>query len=389
VIRLALATVTAGLALASPAAAHSRLDPVITWNQTLLSIVRTPGAQPPTVHPTRSFALMHAAIEDAVAGAPPSASRWAAATVAAHDVLGALYPSMRPALDDQEQHELAAVPSAPRRARGALAGAAAAAHELAVRANDGATATPPPYVTTGLPGDFRPTPPTFAAPVFTHWGAVRPWVLRSADQFRPPPPPALTSARYAQAIDEVRSLGQSTSTARTADQTQVARFWAAPIQNYWNEIAQTVAIAHHDGLVRDARLFAMLNLSLADGTIAFYDAKYAYRFWRPVTAIRETVDPAWTPLATTPADPSYPGAHSVISAAAATVLRASFGDDVAFSVGSEVLPGVTRSFPSFSAAIDEAARSRIYAGVHTSLDDEAGRALGGAVAGYVLMHAAG
>ena len=386
-IRTALATVAVSLVGAAPAAAHSSPDPVITWNRTLLSIVRTPGAQPPTVHPTRSFALLHAAIEDAVAGAPPSASRWAAATVAGHDVLSSLYPSMRPALDDQGQRERAEVPSATRRERGALAGAAAAAHELAQRANDGSSATPPSYVTTGQPGDYRPTPPAFAAPVFTHWGAIRPWVLRSGDQFRPPPPPALSSRRYADAIEQVRSLGQNTSATRTVDQTQIARFWAAPIQNYWNEIAQTVAAAHHEGLVKDARLFALLNLSLADGTIAFYDAKYAYRFWRPVTAIRETVDPGWTPLATTPADPSYPGAHSVISAAAATVLQGSFGDDVAFSVTSEVLPGVTRSFPSFSAAVDEAGRSRIYAGVHSSLDDEPGRTLGSKVAGYVLSHA--
>jgi len=388
-IRAALATLAVSLVGAAPAAAHSGPDPVITWNRTLLSIVRTPGAQPPTVHPTRSFAMLHAAVADAVVGASPGASRWAAATVAAHDVLSSLYPSMRPALDDQEQRELAGVRSATRRTRGAQAGAAAAADELALRANDGAGAAPPPYVTTGLPGDYRPTPPAFAAPVFTHWAAVRPLVLRSADQFRPPPPPPLDSARYAAAIDQVRSLGQNSSTTRTADQTEIARFWAAPIQNYWNEIAQTAAIAHHDGLVEDARLFAQLNLSLADGTIAFYDAKYAYRFWRPVTAIRETVDPGWTPLATTPADPSYPGAHSVISTAAATVLRAFFGDRFAFSVSSEVLPGVTRSFPSFSAAVDEAGRSRVYAGVHTSLDDEAGRALGGEVAGYVLTHTAG
>jgi len=385
-IRAAVATLALALPSAAPAATHAP-DPVVTWNQTLLSIVRTPGAQPATVHPTRSFAMLHSAIYEAVASAPPSASRWAAATVAAHDVLSSLYPSMRPALDDQEQRELAALPSAARRSRGQLAGAAAAAHELALRANDGSDAVPPPYLTTGLPGDYRPAPPAFAPPVFTHWGAVRPFVLRSGDQFRPSPPPALGSARYAAAIDEVRSLGQDSSTTRTADQTQIARFWAAPIQNYWNEIAQTAALAHHDGIVRDARLFDQLNLSLADGTIAFYDAKYAYRLWRPITAIRETIDPAWTPLANTPADPSYPGAHSVVSAAAATVLQAEFGDRFAFSVGSELLPGVTRSFRSFSAAVDEAARSRIYAGVHTSLDDEAGRTLGGEVAGYVLAHA--
>jgi len=379
--RLALATVAVGALAATPAVAKPPVaapNAAITWNRTLLRIVRTPGAQPATIHPTRSFAMLHLAILDAVQGVPPSASRRAAATVAAHDVLASLYPAQRPALDDQEQAELTQVRSPIRRTRGELAGAAAAAHVLAERANDGSDATPPPYVTTGLPGDFRPPA------VFTHWSAVRPFVLRSADQFRPPPPPALDSARYAAAIAEVRSLGQNTSAARTADQTQIARFWAAPIQNYFNEIAQTAALAHDDGLTADARLFADLNLSFADGTIAFYDAKYHYRFWRPITAIRETDDPAWTPLANTPADPSYPGAHSVISAAGATVLRAAFGDRFAFTLGSEVLPGVTRSFPSFSAAVEEAGRSRIFAGVHTSLDDDAGRALGASVASYVM-----
>ncbi len=319
--------------------------------------------------------------------APPGASRPAAATVAGHDVLTALYPAMRPALDEQEQRELASVRSAPARARGAQAGAEAAERLLALRANDGADATPPAYVSTGLPGDFRPTPPALAAPVFTHWAAVHPWVLQSADQFRPPPPPALSSQRYADAIAEVQSLGRDSSTTRTADQTQVARFWAAPIQNYWNEIAQTAVLARPAGLVHDARVFAALNLSIADGVIAFYDAKYAYRLWRPITAIRETSDPTWTPLAATPADPSYPGAHSVVSAAAAEVLDTAFGDRFGFTVSSEALPGVTRSFPSFAAAVDEAGRSRIYAGVHTLLDDDAGRALGRSVAGYVLAHA--
>jgi hypothetical protein len=386
-----LATLAAGLLAATPAAAErppATPDAVVAWNRTLLHIVRTPGAQPPTIHSTRSFALLHMAILDAVS-APPGASRAAAATVAAHDVLASLYPAMQVTLDDQEQRELAAVHSDNARTRGAQAGAAAAARVLALRAADGANATPPAYASTGLPGDYRPTPPAFAAPVFTHWGAVRPWVLRSGDQFRPPPPPPLSSDRYADAIAEVRSLGQDSSTTRTADQTQIARFWAAPIQNYWNEIAQTAALAHHGGLERDARLFAELNVSIADGAIAFYDAKYAYRLWRPITAIRETGDPAWTPLATTPADPSYPGAHSVVSAAASVVLRAAFGDDFGFSVSSEALPGVTRSFPSFSAAVDEAGRSRIYAGVHSALDDAPGRELGRRVAGYVLAHPLG
>ena len=205
----------------------------------------------------------------------------------------------------------------------------------------------------------------------------------------------MTSPAYTAAYDEVKDLGSSTSTARTPDQTQIARFWAAPIQNYWNEIAQTVALAHRTSLAQNSGLFALLDLALADSTIAFYDAKYAYGFWRPVTAIRAAAtdgnpgepDPSWTPLATTALDPSYPGAHSVVSAAGAAVLRSFFGRDRdAFSVSSEVLPGVQRSFRSFSGAATEAGLSRIYAGQHFRTDHVAGELLGRRVAGYVLQH---
>jgi membrane-associated phospholipid phosphatase len=195
----------------------------------------------------------------------------------------------------------------------------------------------------------------------------------------------------------VQLVGSATSTTRTPEQTEIGRFWNPPIQNFWNQIAQEVALAHHTDLATTARLFAALNLSFADSAIAFYDAKYAYRLWRPVTAIRladtdgnpDTVgDPSWLPLAgTTPADPSYPGAHSTISAAAADVLASFFGDRQSFTVTSPALPGVTRSFDSFSAAAEEAGVSRIYAGVHTRLDHVAGLTLGRDVADFVLRNA--
>jgi hypothetical protein len=195
----------------------------------------------------------------------------------------------------------------------------------------------------------------------------------------------------------VESLGSTTSTTRTADQTEIGKFWTPPIQNFWNQIAESVAAAHHSDLPTTARLFASLNLSVADSAIAFYDAKYTYQLWRPITAIRladtdgnaDTVaDPNWIPLAgNTPADPSYPGAHSTISAAGADVLTSFYGDDQQFSVTSPALPGVTRSFTSFSAAVGEAGLSRIYAGVHTRIDHEAGLVLGNDVAGFVLHNA--
>ena len=187
------------------------------------------------------------------------------------------------------------------------------------------------------------------------------------------------------AFDEVQSLGAINSTTRTADQTQIAQFWNPPIWIAWNNIAETAALAHHDTLIQNARLFALLNLTFADSTIAFYDAKYAYHFWRPVTAVRASADPNWTPLAPTAQDPSYPGAHAVISAAAADVLGSFFGSDkFGFSAQSTALPGVQRSFPSFSAAANEASLSRIYAGQHFRTDEVAGQQLGSRVADYEL-----
>jgi hypothetical protein len=390
-------------ALAHPEHGHPRTstDPVVVrWNQELLAIVRTPGAQPPTIHPTRNFAIVHEAIEDAVGagrrGTPHDADPAAAADAAAHDTLAALYPSQSVEVDARLAAELGRLPSGHRTDAGLAVGAVAARRVLAQRADDGSGAVPPPYVTTGEPGDFRPAPPNFPAPVFTHWSGVTPFALRSASQFRPTPPPALGSAAYAEALNQVKELGSATSATRTADQTLAARFWNAPIQNYWNEIAQSAAIARGLDIAQQARLFATLDVAFADATIAFYDAKYAYRVWRPITAIREAgsdgnpatgADPAWTPLSNTPADPSYPGAHSVISAAGATVLdRLLHGDRFDLTVTSELLPGVTRSFPGFRAAEDEAGLSRIYAGVHTSPDDVAGRRLGADVARWILGH---
>ena len=164
----------------------------------------------------------------------------------------------------------------------------------------------------------------------------------------------------------------------------IARFWPGPIWVTWNEIAETSALAHHTNLTTTAQLFALLNLSFADTTIAFYDPKYHYLVWRPITAIREGGDPTWNPLLNTAPDPSYPGAHSAISSAGAAVLASFFGDHNNISVASDVLPGVIRTFDSYSAAATEAGLSRIFGGVHTRLDHVAGVEMGIAVAGFVL-----
>jgi PAP2 superfamily len=392
----------------APAAPAAPTDPVIAWNQFLLDQQATPGVQPATVHPTYELAIMHAAIYDAVVAidhsaapyettvhGPRSASAAAAADAAAHDTLVALYPNVRAAIDARYVTLLGQIPAGRSRWKGVRVGRRVAVQLLADRADDGSTATPLPFQPGAQPGDYQLTPPNFAPPVFTHWPLVRPFVLRSASQFRPGPPAPLTSAKYAAAITEVKALGAAQASTRTPDQTQIGLFWNPPIWAAWNRIAQTAALGHHGTLSENARTFAALNLTFADSAIGFYDAKYAYRFWRPVTAIRAadtdgnpdtTADPNWTPLSNTAPDPSYPGAHGTISAAGADVLAATYGNDFGFTVTSPALPGVERSFVSFSEAAQEASFSRILNGNHTRLDEVAGEDLGHDVAGFVLGH---
>jgi hypothetical protein len=378
------------VALAKPHARTAqdlrRSDAVIDWNRFLLDLQAIPGAQPPTVHPTYELAIMHSAIANAVAATAHRGRGNAevAADAAAHETLVALYPSRRSSIDSQYASSLLGVPPGLRRGQGVRAGQRAAQQLLRLRANDGSQAAPLPFTPGAMPGDYQLTPPSFVSPQFTHWGLVTPFVLRSAAQFRPPAPPPLGSPKSVAALEEVRTLGSATGSTRTADQTQIGLFWNPPIWASWNRIAQTAALAHSQGLVADARTFATLNLAFADAVIAFYDAKYAYRLWRPVTAIRATSDPGWTPLSNTAPDPSYPGAHGTISAAAETVLAAVFGNDFAFSTDSTALSGVLRTYVSFSEAAQEASTSRIYNGNHTRVDQVAGENLGRDVAELAL-----
>jgi hypothetical protein len=413
VITLLLASVSvAAHAAGIDDSRHERVNPVVAWNRILLSIVRTPGAQPATVHATRSFALLHTAIYDAVnsirrthtpylvafAGATRNASEEAAAHAAAHDVLIALYPSFQSSIEADFWLLLDGDRGAKDELTGLAIGREVARQILAIRGNDGAHAEPPPFVFRATPGSYQSTPPNFPPqPQFTHWRFVTPFTLPSAMQFRPGPPPALTSIEYSNALNEVELAGIANSTTATPDEALTGLFWNGAIQNYWNEIAQTVSDVRHLSTADSARLFALVNLSLADGVIAFYDAKYTYNLWRPVTAIRAadtdgnpatTVNPSWLPqTGKTAPDPSYPGAHAVLSHAAAEVLSLFIKRDrFDFDVTSEVMPGVVRSFSSFSSAAEEASLSRIFAGQHFRFDQDTGQQLGRDVAGFVFAH---
>src|SRR5712672_3400991 len=300
-------------------ASSQQVNAVIEWNRTLLVIVRTPGAQSPTIHSTRNFAMLHAAIFDAVNNIDRDfepyvvrhphvsrrASAQAAADQAAHDVLISLYPAFATTLDSELQQDLAQIPYGRDKADGIEEGQDVAAAILASRSNDGSAAVLPPFVPKNQPGSYQLTPPNFAPADFIQWPQVTPFALARANEFRPAPPPLLTSEDYTLSFNEVKSLGLITSATRTADQTQIGQFWNGNIQDFWNEIAQTAALTRHLDLHQSARLFAVLNISLADTTIAFFDTKYTYDLWRPVTAIQmadtdnnpQTAhDPAWIPL---------------------------------------------------------------------------------------------
>ena len=391
-------------------AARARLasgtpDQVIQWNQEVQKVLVAPGAQAASIHPTRTLAITQIAVYDAVNGilgggrplvvdlrGPRTASADAAAAAAARTTLDALLPSQQPTIDEFFQSSLAQIGSGEHVDRGIRFGNAVAQAVLAARAADGATATPPVFTPGTGPGEYQLTPPAFAAAGFTQTPHVTPFELESASQFRPAPPPELTSAKYAADFNEVKSLGELNSTTRTADETAIGKFWgAAPIWIVWNQIADQAAAGFGNNLEQNARLFAQLNTTLADSAIALYDAKYAFHRWRPITAITApdqgnnttVADPNWVPLANTANDPSYPGAHATFSQAAATVLEDFFGTDVfSFSLTNPSV-GITRSFTSFSAASNEASDSRIFAGQHFRYDEQAGQTLGSQVADFV------
>jgi hypothetical protein len=404
----ALATVTRG-------------DVVIAWNSVALAAAR--AAQTPVGLFTRNTAMVSAAVYDAVndiertgavdrvdALARPGASPIAAASQAAYSVLVALYPSQRARFDATLAQTLGTIPHGPSKHRGREVGIAVAQGILAWRANDGSSAMMT-YTPGTAPGKWQPTPPDYSPGVEPMWGQVTPFGVPSAMQFLPPPPPPLDSPAYTAAFDEVKSLGAVDSTTRTPEETQIALFWAydvpgiGPPPIFYNQILETIAVGQHNTLTQNARLFALADVAMADAAIVAWDTKYIDEFWRPVTAIRaadtdgnpDTVaDPSWTPLGSpghgivpnfTPAFPAYISGHATFGAALFQTLADFYHTDhVTFTLSSDELPGVTRTFTSFSAASEENGQSRIYLGIHWQFDKTEGIATGDSIANYVFTH---
>jgi hypothetical protein len=364
-------------------------DVVTEWNNAALDAIRNGHTPPPIA--SRSLAILHASIYDAVNGiarthepylvqsaVAASASREAAASAAAHEALVSLFPAAASSFDALHAAILAAIPNGPQKIAGIVWGEFVADQILAARANDGWNASVPPPGGSG-PGVWIPTPPAFLPYLLPQWGFVMPFAMSSSSQFRPPGPPSLDSQRYAADYNEVKELGAAVGSTRTEEQTQIALFWADGAgtetpPGHWNSIAQIIAAAHSNTLEENARLFALLNIAMADAAICAWDAKYMFHFWRPVTAIA-FAEPElhWMSFIVTPPFPDYVSGHSTFSGAAATVLPLFYGtEDLPFTTGSDFLPGVYRSFSTCLDAAEEAAVSRLYGGIHFRSANEDG-----------------
>jgi hypothetical protein len=409
-IRFSLAAIAAVVALASPALA--RADAVTDWNEIASNAIVTTAAQPPAVS-ALSFAIVQGAVYDAVNAidggyqpylARPAANPWdskaAAAAAAAFNVLKWLFPGQLGTLQPTYDSYMAGLPDMPAgsKAAGVAVGEAAAAAMIVARTNDGRGGGPGTLVGT-LPGVWRPTIPFFAQDPAPWVGEVRPFLLPDAEMVRSDGPNALTSAAYAEDFNEVKRLGSRTSTARTADQTEAAIWWQGN-GAFWNGVTRSIVAGRSLDIVDNARLFAMEDLAAADGFIGCYKDKYYWRFWRPVTAIREAdtddnpateADASWTPLfdpstaqfgppLSTPPFPDHPSAHSCASSAIVHSMQDFFGTDkISFSAFS-ARTHTTRSFERLSDALKEVIDARVWGGIHFRTADVQGAVLGKNVA---------
>ncbi len=389
-------------------------DEITEWSHIAFDAARAAGISPLVT--TRANAIVQASIFDAVNGierryeaihvqpaAPPGASRRAAAVQAAYANLIRLFPAQAATFTESRASSLAAIASGPALEnsvsirRGIDWGQRVADGIWQWRSTDGFSTVLPLFLGGSAPGQWRPTPPGLLPGAGLQFASMVPWVMHSPSQLRPPGPPALNSSSYSADFNEVKAMGALNSP-RTAEQTLYSLFWGSTSPSDWGRVALSLAAQRHLSVSAINRLMAALTLGMADAGISCYEAKYAYNFWRPITAIRfaasdgnpETVeDMAWTPLLITPPFPEYPSAHSCISGAAARVLAINFGANTAFSVDAEISPGVRieRQFSSFDAALEEVNNARIFGGIHFRFACDDGQTLGIAVADLVLSTA--
>lgn len=390
--------------------ANNQTDKVLVWNAHATDAIVGVAKMRPERGLIR-LAMVHLAIYDAVNaiegypfqpyGTSPNvvspASPEAATAAAAHDVLVALFPGQQSDLDAKYAASLATIPDGSAKTNGISVGQQTAAGILALRANDGRDAVVS-YTPGSGPGAWAPTPPAFlpaAAPGTAH---VQPFALNSISQFRPEPPPELSSETWTRDYNEVKRLGAASGSTRTPEQTDIGRFWADQPILQWNRAWRNISIGQGLSLQDNARFFAMLATASTDAILACWDGKFTYSFWRPVTAIRagdtdgnpETEpDPSWIGQVVTPTHPEYPAAHGCLSGASTYTLRFFFGtDQFDFTIDSKI-PGLTkpvRSYETFSQALDEVSDARVYGGMHYRNSTRTGANIGKQVSHFVTRH---
>lgn len=381
---------------------------VLRWNDAALDAIRAERTPPPVA--ARHLAVLHVAIFDAVNAVerthepfairstpPRSTAADVAAAIAAHRVLSAIFPRQTATFDALRDSMLITSPISTAKTNGMSLGQTIAERVLDWRAKD-MDPRRVSYKSQSAPGRWKPTPPDYRPALLPDWATIPGFVIDDPQAFRPDGPPSPSSEEFVAAFHQVKDLGGLRSRSRTPEQTEIAWFWAdgngtVTPPGHWNRIARGIAIERRLTLAENARLFALLNVALADAAICCWDCKFKFDLWRPVTAIREassqhnvalTADPTWTPLLATPPFPAYTSGHSTFSAAAAAALSAYFGSDtIAFTTTSDDLPGVSRSFRSFTEAAREAGMSRIYGGIHWDFDNRDGLELGKRVGEYV------
>jgi hypothetical protein len=382
-------------------------DAIMEWNQHAVALTLRPTPALAPVQQTRVMAIFHLAVHDAVNGitgeyetylSPPSppenASPVAAAIAAAHHALKNLFPGNEMMLDERFATSLAAH-GLSLTDPGVSFGSSAAAAILAVRANDHSSEAQFDYTAPGAgePGVWVRLTSTPA--LLPGWGDVTPFVLRSASQFRPEPPPARNSELYAKDYNEIKAIGVNNLSTRSSTQSQIALFWRASPTAIWNPVLTQLVLTRNLNLSENARLFALFYLAAADASIACWEAKYEYNFWRPQPAIVNgdfdgndgtTGNGAWQPFVTTPPHPEYPSGHTVNSSAMAKILMAEFEDTPGVPLV-VTLSGITRQWSSLSEAVQEVIDARVYSGIHFRNSDEVGARMGRQVAQFVSKHA--
>jgi len=316
--------------------------------------------------------------------APPGASVDAAVAAATRTVLLKLMPTQQAAIEADYQAALKPMPDSAAKTGGIAVGEQAAAACLTREDGMGHPDTYRPHTAAGV---YVPT----LLPAVPNWGKRTPWVMASGDQFRPGPPPGLTSATWARDYNEIKTIGGKNSTQRSPEQTAIAKFWEATAPAVYWPVARSVASMPGRDVTENARLLATAAMAMDDALVAVFDAKYTYHLWRPVTAIRNgdvdgndatARDPSWTPLIDTPMHPEYPCAHCIVSASAGTVLQAFFGTGTVpeFSLSTPTAPGVVHKWTRIEDYMQEPSNARIWAGIHyrfsTVIGADMGRRIG-------------